>query len=70
MNFFASLKTKEKLMQGVFVICAFFSIFALGVITVFLFANGLPFMVEIGVSFCSAPFGTRQEMCRNTEYCP
>ena len=36
-------------MQGVFVICAFFSIFALGVITVFLFANGLPFMVEIGV---------------------
>ena len=49
MNFFASLKTKEKLMKGVFVICAFFSIFALGVITVFLFANGLPFMVEIGV---------------------
>lgn len=36
-------------MQGVFIICAFFSIFALGVITVFLFANGLPFMVEIGV---------------------
>lgn len=36
-------------MKGVFVICAFFSIFALGVITVFLFVNGLPFMVEIGV---------------------
>lgn len=49
MNFFTRLKTKEKLMKAVFVFCALFSVFALLTITVFLFANGLPFMADYGV---------------------
>ena len=35
-------------MRGIFLFCAAFSIFALGCICVFLFANGAPFIVRIG----------------------
>lgn len=49
MNFFTRLKTKEKLMKAVFAFCALFSVFALLTITVFLFANGLPFMADYGI---------------------
>jgi phosphate transport system permease protein len=37
-------------MRGVFMFCAAFSIFALGCICVFLFANGIPFIGKIGLS--------------------
>ena len=40
---------REKAMHGVFFACAFASIFAVALICVFLFANGLPAMREIGV---------------------
>lgn len=40
---------REKLMHGVFFVCAFASIFAVALICVFLFANGVPAMQEIGV---------------------
>ena len=35
-------------MRGIFLFCAIFSIFALGCICVFLFANGVPFIGKIG----------------------
>lgn len=40
---------REKIMRGVFLFCAVFSILALIAITVFLFASGLPFIAETGV---------------------
>ena len=36
-------------MRGIFIFCAVFSIFALGCICVFLFANGLPFIGKAGL---------------------
>lgn len=39
---------KEKFMQGVFFIAAFTSVLAVALICVFLFANGIPAMKEIG----------------------
>jgi len=36
-------------MRGIFMLCAVFSIVALGTICVFLFANGLPFIQKVGV---------------------
>ena len=45
----SSLKElREKLMHGVFFVCALASILAVALICVFLFANGLPAMKEIG----------------------
>ena len=44
------IKARDKLMQGVFIFCAAFSIFALGCICVFLFASGTPFIGRIGLS--------------------
>ncbi len=41
-------KTREWVMQGVFTACACISILAVALICVFLFANGLPAMFEIG----------------------
>jgi len=35
-------------MRSVFLLCAIFSILALGCICVFLFANGLPFIIKVG----------------------
>jgi phosphate transport system permease protein len=43
------IKAKEKLMRGVFFIAALASILAVALICVFLFAQGLPPMSEIGV---------------------
>jgi len=50
------IKARDKGMHGVFIFCAVFSIFALGCICVFLFANGVPFIGKVGVSNF---FGTR-----------
>ena len=44
------IKVRDNLMRGVFMLCAAFSIFALGCICAFLFANGLPFIGRIGFS--------------------
>lgn len=43
------IKFKENFMHGVFLFCACVSIFAVALICVFLFANGLPAMKEIGI---------------------
>ncbi len=50
------LKSREIFMKIVFVACAAFSILALATITVFLFANGIPFIAKTG--FSSFVFGT------------
>lgn len=42
-------KLREKAMQAIFLICACVSILAVGLICVFLFANGIPAMAEIGL---------------------
>lgn len=41
-------KYKESLMRIVFMLCACFSIFAVAMICIFLFANGVPAIAEIG----------------------
>ena len=41
-------KTREKVMQGVFTACACISILAVALICIFLFANGVPTIFEIG----------------------
>lgn len=43
------VKLQDKLFKGAFLLCAFFSVTALAVISVFLFANGLPFIFKTGV---------------------
>lgn len=43
------IKFKETFMHGVFLFCACISIIAVALICVFLFANGLPAMKEIGI---------------------
>ena len=43
-----SVSTKETVMQGVFTVCACVSILAVALICVFLFANGVPTIAEIG----------------------
>ena len=42
-------KFKEKFMQGVFMFSACVSILAVALICIFLFANGIPAMQEIGI---------------------
>ena len=42
------IKTRDIFMRGVFVFCAAFSLFALGCICVFLFAEGAPFIGRVG----------------------
>lgn len=44
------IKARDYLMRGVFILCAAFSIFALGMICVFLFVNGLPFISRVGLN--------------------
>jgi phosphate transport system permease protein len=51
MSLFRFISIREKLMKAIFFGCAFFSLFALLLITVYLFANGLPFMISQGSSF-------------------
>lgn len=43
------IKFKESFMHGVFFICACISILAVALICIFLFANGIPAMKEIGI---------------------
>ena len=42
------IKARDAVMRGLFIFCAIFSIFALGCICIFLFANGIPFIGKIG----------------------
>lgn len=51
------IKTREKVMKGVFLASALFSVVALATITVFLFASGLPFIAKTGVG--NFLFGTK-----------
>ena len=44
-----SMKIKEKIMEVVFAVCACASVLAVALICIFLFANGLPAMKEIGI---------------------
>lgn len=48
LSVYTFIKVREKVMKGVFFICALFSVFALGTITVYLFSNGVPFISKIG----------------------
>lgn len=42
------IAARDRIMRGIFLFCAVFSILALGCICVFLFANGLPFIGKVG----------------------
>ena len=42
------IKTRDAAMRGIFLLCAVFSVLALGCIFVFLFVNGLPFIGKVG----------------------
>lgn len=55
-SFYSYIAVREKIMRAVFFTCAIFSIAALAVITVYLFANGVPFINKIG--FGAFIFGT------------
>ncbi len=44
------IRTRDSIMRGIFLFCAVFSILALLLICVFLFASGLPFISKIGIS--------------------
>lgn len=55
-SIYGFINAREKIMKGTFAICAVFSVFALSVITVFLFMNGIPFISEYG--FGEFIFGT------------
>ena len=48
-NIHQFINVREKVMRGVFLFSAVFSILALATITVFLFANGIPFIAKTGV---------------------
>ena len=48
LSVYTFIKAREKVMKGVFFICALFSVFALGTITVYLFSHGVPFISKIG----------------------
>jgi len=45
---YSFIKARDSIMRGIFLFCAVFSIFALGCICVFLFANGAPFIGKVG----------------------
>jgi phosphate transport system permease protein len=42
------LANRDRTMRGVFLLCAAFSVLALGCICIFLFSNGLPFIGKVG----------------------
>lgn len=50
------INAREKVMRGVFLFCAIFSILALATITIFLFASGVPFISKTG--FAKFIFGS------------
>ena len=41
---------RDRVMSGAFLLCAIFSVFALGCISLFLFASGLPFIASVGLA--------------------
>ncbi|MCL1828750.1 MAG: phosphate ABC transporter permease subunit PstC [Oscillospiraceae bacterium] len=45
---FRFIRTRDAVMRGIFMFCAGFSVFALGCICVFLFAEGVPFIFKTG----------------------
>ena len=47
-NLYGFINAREKVMRGVFLFSAIFSIFALATLTVFLFASGVPFIAKTG----------------------
>ena len=47
-NLYGFINAREKVMRGVFLFSAIFSILALATITVFLFASGVPFIAKTG----------------------
>jgi len=47
---FKFIRARDYVMRGAFLFCAVFSLFALGSICLFLFANGMPFIARIGFS--------------------
>ncbi|MCL2548963.1 MAG: phosphate ABC transporter permease subunit PstC [Symbiobacteriaceae bacterium] len=53
---YKAIRARDAAMRGIFLFCAIFAIFALGCITVFLFAEGLPFISRVGLTNF---FGTR-----------
>ena len=54
----------EKVMQGVFFIAACTSVLAVALICIFLFANGIPAIREIGfVNLSPEIFGVREISC-------
>ncbi|MGN1445716.1 MAG: phosphate ABC transporter permease subunit PstC [Eubacteriales bacterium] len=55
-SIYGFVHVREKLMRGLFLGCALFSVVALVTITIFLLASGLPFIAEIGLGEF---FGTR-----------
>lgn len=56
-SLFHLIQFREKLMKAIFFICSFFSIFSLGLIMIYLFINGLPFINQIG--FLNFIFGDK-----------
>ncbi|MCL1975364.1 MAG: phosphate ABC transporter permease subunit PstC [Firmicutes bacterium] len=59
---FRFIKARDNIMRGIFLFCAVFSIFALGCICVFLFANGVPFIGKIGLgNFFSTTWNLNNE---------
>jgi phosphate transport system permease protein len=61
---FRFIKARDNIMRGIFLFCAVFSIFALGCICVFLFANGLPFIGKTGPgNFFGTTWNLHDEMC-------
>lgn len=57
MNLAAKKAIKERTVKGTVIFCAFFSLFALIIITVFLLVSGVPFIHKTG--FVNFIFGTR-----------
>ena len=55
-NLYGFLRAREKVMRGVFLFSAIFSILALATITVFLFVSGVPFIAKTG--FAKFLFGS------------
>ena len=55
-NLYGFINAREKVMRGVFLFSAIFSILALVTITVFLFVSGVPFIAKTG--FAKFIFGS------------
>jgi len=56
LSFYKFIAIREKIMKATFFMCAFFSLFSLLLIMLYLFMNGIPFISKIG--FSNFVFGT------------